>query len=409
MKMSGLLAALRAHALLAGSTAVVCGGLLVGNLAAEDTATKDDSAASKKSDQSKSEEPASEKAKSSDEATRTADGSSKRERSSRETATNSSERNSHDEAADENSDSGQNSRNNRSQVGPNQRFQQGQGRQAQSWQQGQQDQGQQGRQRLDAQSLGVSLEADDNGNLTISRVASQGQARQAGLREDDIIVSINGRDVSSQREFNRLLSGLQGQRAVVVVERDGRDRTIYLGGNNQVARRSNSYQDPGYSRRASYDDDQYGNQQYGNQRQQSPAFLGVILDERYPNMAVVREVYQDSPADEAGLKAGDTITGLNGQRVRSPQELSQTVMQLGAGSDIQVQYSRPQTRNVRVHLTTREETVGRSGEERQARRQSRDDSSSERRTSSRDRANSSRDADDDADDSDNRSEERDNQ
>jgi len=434
MKMCGFLTALRANALLACSTALVCGGLLVGNLAADDSETKDrkadDTAASKQSeskasDENKSDDEASsEKAKAGDESAKSS------ERSNRDSSASRSERNSHDEATDD-TNSRDNARNSRNQAAQDQRrqpgrsqqdqsqrnqYQQGQygqqGRQAQSSQQGQgqQPQGQQGRQQLDAQTLGLSLEADDNGSLTVSRVAAQGQARQAGLRQDDIIVSINGREVASQREFNRLLSGLQGQRAVVIVERDGRERTLYLGGNNQFARRSNSYQDPGYSRSASYDDDPNGNQQNANQRQQSPAFLGVILDERYPNMAVVREVYHDSPAEEAGLKPGDTITGLNGQRVRSPQELSQTVTRLGPGSDIQVQYSRPQTRSVRVHLTTREETLGRAGEERQAGRQSRDDSSSERRTSSRDRADSSYDADDDSDDqSDNRSEDRDNQ
>jgi serine protease Do len=78
--------------------------------------------------------------------------------------------------------------------------------------------------------------------------------------------------------------------------------------------------------------------------------LGVILDERIPNMAVVRDVYEGSPAEEMGLRAGDTIWSVNGQQIRSPSELSQSISQLPPGEEVDIRYSRPEVREVEVTL-----------------------------------------------------------
>jgi C-terminal processing protease CtpA/Prc len=245
------------------------------------------------------------------------------------------------------------------------------------------------RRQLDAQSLGLSLN-DEEGRLTVDRVSARSQARQAGLRENDEIISVGGREISSTREFNRILSSNQGRRVAVVVDRDGREQTIWLGG--QPARRNNNEQ---YSQFGNRNYQTYQDEGYGQQRSsESQAFLGVILDDRYPNLAVVRQVYENSPAAEAGLRQGDTIISLNGQRVRSPQELSQDVMQLQPGAEIRLQFTRPQVRNVQIYLTTREG----SQQQRQAMRQSRDRDSQGARSreydgrSLQDRANSDRSA-----------------
>jgi hypothetical protein len=79
-------------------------------------------------------------------------------------------------------------------------------------------------------------------------------------------------------------------------------------------------------------------------------FLGVILDERIPNMAVVRDVYEDSPAEDLGLRPGDTIWQVNGQSIRSPSELSQAISQLPPGSEVDLRFSRPEVRDVEVTL-----------------------------------------------------------
>lgn len=56
--------------------------------------------------------------------------------------------------------------------------------------------------------------------------------------------------------------------------------------------------------------------------------------------AFVSEVLEDSAAAKAGLKAGDVIIALNGQKIRSFAELRAKVATTGAGKEIEVTYLR---------------------------------------------------------------------
>ncbi|QGM81146.1 Do family serine endopeptidase [Otariodibacter oris] len=56
--------------------------------------------------------------------------------------------------------------------------------------------------------------------------------------------------------------------------------------------------------------------------------------------AFVSEVLADSAASKAGLKAGDVIVALNGQKIRSFAELRAKVATTGAGKEIEVTYLR---------------------------------------------------------------------
>ena len=56
--------------------------------------------------------------------------------------------------------------------------------------------------------------------------------------------------------------------------------------------------------------------------------------------ALVASVQPDSPADKAGLKAGDVITTLNGQKVANPRELAIKVSSVAPGGKVTIAYLR---------------------------------------------------------------------
>jgi serine protease Do len=75
--------------------------------------------------------------------------------------------------------------------------------------------------------------------------------------------------------------------------------------------------------------------------------------------AVVTQVNPDSPGEKAGLKTGDVITGINGQRVADAGELQMRVGQQEPGTTIHLEVSREgKTINVPVTLQSMDATKG---------------------------------------------------
>ncbi len=191
-------------------------------------------------------------------------------------------------------------------------------------------------QQRDSADVGASFNVE-NDRLTVSRVTSNSVAARAGLRQGDVIVSINGQLVTSQGHWHRYLSGADyGQRITVNVIRDGRRQTLYL--------------QPMYRETRRYSPDYYDDRFEGES-----GWLGVVLDTRYPNHAVVAAVQADSAADHAGLRAGDMIVSIDGTRVQSVGHLSQLIGSMEPGTNVQLEIARRQIQDVQATLGERPE------------------------------------------------------
>lgn len=73
-----------------------------------------------------------------------------------------------------------------------------------------------------------------------------------------------------------------------------------------------------------------------------PGYLGVVADDREENGHGVRiqDIDPESPAAKAGLQTSDLITAVNGQTIRSAEELSNLLRPLQAGTKISFQIER---------------------------------------------------------------------
>jgi hypothetical protein len=111
---------------------------------------------------------------------------------------------------------------------------------------------------------------------------------------------------------------------------------------------------------------------YGDQYQQNEARggLGVVLRETDGRGARVQDVYQDSPAAQAGLRRGDQIIEIDGRPIRTVRELQLRVAQRDPGSRIEIvvlRNGREQTLDAR--LESRQEAFGGQNRQQFAQRQ----------------------------------------
>jgi C-terminal processing protease CtpA/Prc len=153
---------------------------------------------------------------------------------------------------------------------------------------------------------GLALTTIDQNNIFYS----------SGLRQGDVIVSYNGQPIRSQADFTRFVTYVPGQRVPIVVLRNGQQQTLFV--TYQAGAPLNQPAPPTAF---------------------AGAFLGVTFEPN-PNAAIVRAVTPGSPAEHAGLKPGDMIVALNGNRVASSQQVTQIVSSMQPGERLDIEFAR---------------------------------------------------------------------
>jgi len=171
----------------------------------------------------------------------------------------------------------------------------------------------------------------------VTQVVKDSPAEKAGLRKDDVILRIDGENVTSVRKLNRLVSEIAPDQTVrVVISRGGSEQelTATIGKHdNMSAVRSLGGENPQVWKwegpLANGDNDMVF--ALGNSRR-----IGVSTMELTKQLAeyfgiadgkgvLVTSVSADSPAAKAGLKAGDVITAIDDEKVEGTGDISRAI------------------------------------------------------------------------------------
>lgn len=177
--------------------------------------------------------------------------------------------------------------------------------------------------------------------VLLSSIVPDSPAAKAGLKENDVVTEINGQRVEGAAQFRRMIREIPaGRTAQITVWRDGHAQTIgvTLG---KAEERRNSFRvfTPGPGAPGSFaftmpeipmppsmewDGGRLmmgGQPRLGIDAEDLNGQLGSFFGAPDGEGILVREVNPGSAAEKGGLKAGDVITSVNGERVRTVGDL----------------------------------------------------------------------------------------
>lgn len=202
--------------------------------------------------------------------------------------------------------------------------------------------------------LGVSIVDGKSGGVEIEDIAANSAAEKAGLKRGDVILEFDGEHVRGSRQFTRLVRETPAGRNVkATISRDGRkqdveltlsegrDSRVILGNRDRFLFDTDAFRDGlrEFSERLPEMERGLRDLPNFNYRFDFPGMLsggrlGVTVNELTGQLAsyfgakdgvLVTSVSEGSAAEKAGIKAGDVITTVNGEPIKSSGDLIQSL------------------------------------------------------------------------------------
>jgi serine protease Do len=169
--------------------------------------------------------------------------------------------------------------------------------------------------------------------VLLGKIVPDSPAAKAGLKENDVITDVNGQRVEGTEQFRRMIREIPaGRTAQVTVWRDGHSETLNVTIGKSEPHHMSTTVSPGTFAFHMPDMSQFsdmmesgpwfaGRPRLGIDAEDLEGDFGKFFGAPEGEGVLVRGVFPDSPAAKAGLKAGDVITAVDGDRIRSVGEL----------------------------------------------------------------------------------------
>ena len=177
----------------------------------------------------------------------------------------------------------------------------------------------------------------------VTQVIKDSPAEKAGLRKDDVILRLDGENITSVRKLNRLVSEIAPDHSVrVTISRNGSEQELTA----TIGKRKNpgfaadfmgqepkvwKWEGPLVERENLFNNNGDLTFMLSNSRR-----IGVSTVQMTKQLAdyfgvangrgvLVTAVTDDGPAAKAGVKAGDVITAVDGEEIDSPGDISRVI------------------------------------------------------------------------------------
>jgi serine protease Do len=219
------------------------------------------------------------------------------------------------------------------------------------------------------------LKLPEERGAMLGKIVPDSPAAKAGLQENDVVLEINGQRVEGAEQFRRMIHEIpSGRTANLTVWRGGRSQNIKVTLGKQDSSKLQVL--PGLPKSFSFSmpelkvmPDLSGLDKLRTFAMVSPGhpLLGIDAESLEGDFGrffgapdgegvLIREVFPGSPAAKAGLKVGDVITTVDGNRIHSASELREKLLTKKEDKAIQLGVLRNKTEmTVSVELPQREE------------------------------------------------------
>jgi len=167
----------------------------------------------------------------------------------------------------------------------------------------------------------------------VEKIKKDSTAEKAGFKVGDIITKVNEYDIYNYVRFHGVVGTYPEKSALqVTLLRDGEEKTLAVtldrrGGGRASQVKSNP----------------------------KAAFLGVVFSQVPNNDGVeLQQVVPNTPADKAGMKAGDIITEFDGKKIENPDDIRKALGEKKPGDKVKVKVQRDgETLELEVELEAR--------------------------------------------------------
>jgi C-terminal processing protease CtpA/Prc len=198
----------------------------------------------------------------------------------------------------------------------------------------------------------LDLESDEG--VLVDSVIDDSPAEAAGLEEGDVIIEFDGKEIEDTKDLSRAVKKTKPKEEVeITILRDGKERTLVAEiGEKASPDKTLYFYDKDHDRlghlrhlpeskdiqihRFGFGDHGYLGVQLQDLSEQLGDFFGVDEGEG----ALISEVLEDSPAEEAGLKAGDVIVRLDDEEVTSAREVQEYLADTDEGDEVELEVIR---------------------------------------------------------------------
>ena len=190
-----------------------------------------------------------------------------------------------------------------------------------------------------------ALKLSEERGALLGKIVPDSPAAKAGLKENDVVLEINGQRIEGTEQFRRMIHEIPaGRTASLTVWRDGRSQNIKVTIGKQEAGDRKMFVDgpksfafkmptmpampdlSGLEHLRTFSMISPGRPVLGIDAENLEGDFGNYFGAPDGEGVLVRGVFANSVAAKAGLKVGDVITSLNGERIHNASELREKLM-----------------------------------------------------------------------------------